>query len=200
MARGRIFRHFFFQAEDGIRDVAVTGVQTCAPPIFLFPTFEAPDWVMKVFVAAIAAGFPIALVLAWAFELTPEGVKRTESLPPGEPVPQSSKQKLATLAATIAFVAGGLFLVHTIWLHRASDTVTRPRSTQQVSSKSIAVLPFENRSEDKTNSYFADGIQDEILTRLAKIDDLKVISRTSTQRYKSSPDNLRDIAKQLGVG
>src|SRR5205823_14858808 len=73
------------------------------------------------------------------------------------------------------------------------------RSTSTITEKSIAVLPFENRSEDKANAYFADGIQDEILTRLSKIADLKVISRTSTQHYKSSPENLPDIAKQLGV-
>src|SRR5207237_9641399 len=74
----------------------------------------------------------------------------------------------------------------------------RVRSNLAVPEKSIAVLPFENRSEDKTNAYFADGIQDEILTRLSKIADLKVISRTSTQHYKSAPENLRDIARQLG--
>src|SRR5882724_3294572 len=74
-----------------------------------------------------------------------------------------------------------------------------PKSTATISEKSIAVLPFENRSEDKANAYFADGIQDEILTRLSKIADLKVISRTSTQHYKSAPENLPEIAKQLGV-
>jgi len=73
------------------------------------------------------------------------------------------------------------------------------RSTSSVPEKSIAVLPFENRSEDKANAYFADGIHDEILTRLSKIADLKVISRTSTQHYKSAPENLREIARQLGV-
>ena len=166
----------------------------------LFPTFEAPAWVMKVFVAVIAAGFPIALILAWAFEMTPEGMKRTESLSPGEHIPRWSKRKFAALIAAIAAVAAGLFLVQFTRVHRAPTTATPTEPTRQISSKSIAVLPFENRSEDKANSYFANGIQDEILTRLAKIDDLKVISRTSTQRYKSSPENLRDIAKQLGVG
>src|SRR5207302_5077285 len=74
-----------------------------------------------------------------------------------------------------------------------------PSTTSNIPEKSIAVLPFENRSEDKANAYFADGIQDEILTRLAKIADLKVISRTSTQHYKSAPENLPEIARQLGV-
>ncbi len=96
-------------------------------------------------------------------------------------------------------LAAGLLSVALFFLGRYTAS---PGSIVSVAAplKSIAVLPFENRSEDKANAYFADGIQDEILTRLAKIDDLKVISRTSTQRYKSSPDNLRDIAKQLGVG
>src|SRR5207244_5643378 len=76
---------------------------------------------------------------------------------------------------------------------------TKQSGTTEVPEQSIAVLRFENRSEDKANAYFADGIQDEILTRLSKIADLKVISRTSTQHYKSAPDNLREIAKQLGV-
>jgi TolB-like protein/Flp pilus assembly protein TadD len=158
----------------------------------LFPTFEAPGWVMKVFVAAIAAGFPIALVLAWAFELTPEGIKRTE--PGKETLPMQSSRRVwmfVVLAAGALSVA--LFL---LGRYTASPRIADPGA----GAKSIAVLPFENRSEDKANAYFADGIQDEILTRLAKIDDLKVISRTSTQRYKSAPDNLRDIAKQLGVG
>jgi TolB-like protein len=160
----------------------------------LFPTFEAPGWVMKVFVAAVAAGFPIALVLAWAFELTPEGIKRTES---GEATPPHVRS--GRRAWMFVVIAAGLLSVALFFLGRYTAS---PRSLVSVATplKSIAVLPFENRSEDKANAYFADGIQDEILTRLAKIDDLKVISRTSTQRYKSSPDNLRDIAKQLGVG
>ena len=158
----------------------------------LFPTFEAPGWVMKVFVAAIAAGFPIALVLAWAFELTPDGIKRTESEEATSPPARSGRRVWIFVVLAAAVLSVALFFLGRSTAQRAAAPAT--------AAKSIAVLPFENRSEDKANSYFADGIQDEILTRLAKIDDLKVISRTSTQRYKSSPDNLRDIAKQLGVG
>ena len=159
----------------------------------LFPTFEAPGWVMKVFVAAIAAGFPIAIVLAWAFELTPEGIKRTES---GKDAPRSVRSGRRVWMFVV--VGAGLLSVALFFLGRYTAS---PRSADPApAAKSIAVLPFENRSEDKANAYFADGIQDEILTRLAKIDDLKVISRTSTQRYKSSPENLPEIAKQLGVG
>jgi len=158
----------------------------------LFPTFEAPAWVMKVFVTVVAAGFPIALVIAWAFEMTPQGMKRTENVSPDEFIPQWSRRKFATLIASVAVVAGGLFIFQ-VW------RTSRPSIAVNVPQKSIAVLPFESLSEDKANAYFAEGIQDEILTRLAKIADLKVISRTSTQKYKSAPDNLREIAQQLGV-
>ena len=158
----------------------------------LFPTFEAPGWVMKVFVTVVAAGFVIALIVAWAFEMTPQGMKRTEDLAPDEFIPQWSKRKFLALIVTLAVVAAGL-LAFQVWrTQRASPAAIAPE-------KSIAVLPFENRSEDKANAYFAEGVQDEILTRLSKIADLKVTSRTSTQHYKSAPENLADIAKQLGV-
>ena len=158
----------------------------------LFPTFEAPGWVMKVFVTVVAAGFVIALIVAWAFEMTPQGMKRTEDLAPDEFIPQWSKRKFLALIVTLAVVAAGL-LAFQVWrTQRASPAAIAPE-------KSIAVLPFENRSEDKANAYFAEGVQDEILTRLSKIADLKVTSRTSTQHYKSVPENLAEIAKQLGV-
>jgi len=158
----------------------------------LFPTFEAPSWVMKVFVTLIATGFVIALIIAWAFEMTPQGMKRTEEISADEFIPHWSKRKFAALIASFAVVAGGL-LVFQVWrTQRTSPVAIAPE-------KSIAVLPFENLSEDKSNAYFADGIQDEILTRLSKIADLKVTSRTSTQHYKSVPENLAEIAKQLGV-
>ena len=158
----------------------------------LFPTFEAPGWVMKVFVTAVAAGFPIALILAWAFELTPEGIKRTEEL--DRTTEQQSKNRAWIYVAIIAgAISIGLFFIGRFTAVRKSE------ESAEVSSKSIAVLPFESLSEDKGNAYFADGIQDEILTRLSKIADLKVISRSSTRKYKSAPDNLRAAAQELGV-
>jgi TolB-like protein/Tfp pilus assembly protein PilF len=164
----------------------------------LFPTFEAPSWVMKVFVTAIAAGFPIALVIAWAFEMTPEGMKRTENVSPNEFIPQWSGRKFAALIVSVAIAAGGLLLFQFTRWNPAASTAKRAEG-EGVSNKSIAVLQFENRSRDPDNAYFAEGIQDEILTRLSKIADLKVISRTSTQHYKSAPGNLPEIARQLGV-
>ncbi|MGB9054787.1 MAG: serine/threonine-protein kinase, partial [Pseudolabrys sp.] len=134
----------------------------------IFPFFEIPNWAVRLVVLLLILGFPIALVLAWAFDLTPEGLKRTEGADREPAIPSQNKA----------------------W--RQTESVKVP-------AKSIAVMPFENRSEDKANAYFADGIQDEILTLLSKIADLKVISRTSTQQYQSRPRNLTEIAKQLGV-
>jgi len=158
----------------------------------LFPTFDAPGWVMKVFVALIAAGFPIALVLAWAFELTPEGIKRTEEVTPNESITRRTGRK-------IDFVIIGVFaLVIALLLYdRYRPTKIPPAAA--VPEKSIAILPFENLSEEKANAYFAEGVQDEILTKLATVRDLKVISRTSTAKYQSKPDNLKTVANELGV-
>ena len=161
----------------------------------LFPTFEAPSWVMKVFVTVVAAGFPIALVIAWAFEMTPQGLKRTANIPVDAQLPYWSRRKFTTLIVAVALIAATLL---TYQLLRPPHAPA-PGAAQLANGKSIAVLPFASLSEDKANSYFADGIQDEILTRLAKIGELKVISRTSTQQYQSNPGNLAEIAKQLGV-
>ncbi|HEX8490886.1 MAG TPA: tetratricopeptide repeat protein, partial [Chthoniobacterales bacterium] len=143
----------------------------------------------------------IALIIAWAFEMTPQGMKRTDEISPNERLSYWSPRKFAALIVSVAVAAGALFLFQ---LYRANPDSARPSSvpaspSEAISDKSIAVLPFENLSRDPDNAYFANGIQDEILTRLAKIDDLKVISRTSTLRYKASPGNLPAIAKELGV-
>jgi TolB-like protein/Tfp pilus assembly protein PilF len=157
-----------------------------------FPFFEVPNWAIRFVILLLVLGFPVAVIIAWAFELTPEGIKRTEDAVVAAPAKRAGGR-----AWIVIVVAAGLLSAALFFLGRY--TVGPRPDAKAVADKSIAVLPFENRSEDKANSYFADGIQDEILTRLAKIDDLKVISRTSTQRYKSSPENLPEIAKQLGV-
>ncbi len=158
----------------------------------LFPTFEAPGWVMKAFVAIIAAGFPIALVLAWAFELTPEGIKRTEEVSPHKTMTPRTGRK-------IDFVIIGVFALVIALLLYDRYRPGKTSSSSNALQKSIAILPFENLSEEKANAYFAEGIQDEILTKLAAVRDLKVISRTSTAKYQSKPDNLKRVAQELGV-
>jgi TolB-like protein/Tfp pilus assembly protein PilF len=159
----------------------------------VFPFFEIPNSAVRFVVIGLAVGFPIAMLLAWVYEFTPEGVVRTEDL---DPVHARSVQR-ATGRILDFIIIGVLLLVIAMLI-----VGRRPfykQTGESISQKSIAVLPFENLSEDKANAYFADGIQEEILTRLSKIADLKVISRTSTQRYQSKPGNLSEIAKQLAV-
>ena len=172
----------------------------------VLPTFHAPEWVVQTLVVLVALGFPIALVLAWAFELTPEGIKRAEDVAPGESITRKTGRKLVGITVALAVIAAGLFAFQFLRGKPAATpdpgaTVASvaPPAPLLIPEKSIAVLPFENLSSDKENAYFADGIQDEILTRLSKVAALKVISRTSTQKYKSAPDNLREVGKQLGV-
>ncbi len=158
----------------------------------VFPFFEIPNWVVRLVVLLIVLGFPIALVIAWAFELTPQGFQRTEI---ADKLPNHPARSRAWIYIVIV---AGLFSAGLFFLGRFAAPPTQSGAAE-APEKSIAVLPFENLSSDKENSYFTDGIQDEILTRLSKIADLKVISRTSTQLYKSAPKNLPEIAKQLGV-
>ena len=158
----------------------------------VFPFFEIPNWAVRLVVLAILIGFPIALVIAWAFELTPEGIKRTEDVDPAASARQPRKH-----AWIFVVIVGAAFSVGLFFIGRYTGRNTA--SASELPAKSIAVLPFDNLSRDPDNAYFAEGVQDEILTRLAKVADLKVISRTSTQRFKSAPDNLPQIAKQLGV-
>jgi TolB-like protein/Tfp pilus assembly protein PilF len=136
---------------------------------------------------------PIAVILAWMFELTPEGVKRTETADAMPGITQRKKHAWIYIVVIGALFSIGLFFLGG-YIARNSHA-----SSNELGAKSIAVLPFDNLSRDPDNAYFAEGIQDEILTRLAKVADLKVISRTSTQHFKSVPENLPQIAKQLGV-
>jgi len=156
----------------------------------VFPVFDVPILVIRLLVLLIIVGLPVALVLAWMFELTPEGLKRTET---ADAAGQQSKSRAWIYVALV----GALISVALFFLGRY--TAPLQRGAAGAVEKSIAILPFENLSRDPDNAYFAEGVQEEILTRLAKIADLKVISPTSTHGYQSKPGNLAEIAKQLGV-
>ena len=147
-----------------------------------FPAWELPNWTLRLVIVLLLIGFPIAVILAWAYDITPQGIQGTPTTPGAH-----RRRNLILLIGTAVIIsaAAGFFLL--------------PRAIWQKIDKSVAVLPFQNLSSDPDNAYFADGIQEEVLTRLAKIGDLKVISRTSTQGYQSEPGNLAEIAKQLGV-
>ena len=159
----------------------------------VFPFFEIPNWAVRLVVLLLVIGFPIAFILGWAFELTPEGIKRTEEL---DQMPQQQSKNRAWIYVVI--IAGAIS-IGLFFLGRYTASFRAGAQRTETFEKSIAVLPFENLSDDKANAYFATGIQDEIMTRLAKIADLKVISRTSTQQYQSRSGNLSQIAKQLGI-
>src|SRR5437870_602199 len=166
-----------------------------AASIFL-PAFNAPQWAMQIVILILVVGFPIALVFSWAFEITPEGIKRESEVQADESITHHTGRKIVALTIVLAVIAAGLFVFQLI---RARSTSSLSTNAASITNKSIAVLPFDNLSGDPQNAYFSEGVQDEILTRLAKIAELKVISRTSTQRFKSAPNDLRQIAQQLGV-
>ena len=158
----------------------------------IFPFFEIPNWAVRLVVLLLVIGFPVAVILAWAFELTPEGIKRTKDVDLSKSVRRTSGRKLDFFIIAVLLLVIGILLFQRL----------HPNISPTVSSslkKSIAVLPFENLSEEKANAYFADGIQGEILTKLAGIGDLKVISRSSTAKYKSKPEDLKTVAHELGV-
>ena len=161
----------------------------------VLPTFHSPEWVLQSLLVVVALGFPVALILAWAFETTPTGIKRTEAA-------DAAQQHSANRTWIYVVLVGAILSLGVFFAGRYTARPARHESTAASTApdKSVAVLPFENLSSDKDNAYFAEGIQDEILTRLSKIAALKVISRTSTQKYKSTPDNLREVGAQLGVG
>ena len=163
----------------------------------VLPVFSVPNWIIQLFVLLIILGLPVALCLAWAFELTPEGLKRTEDV---DDVAAAAHKKRAWIYVVIA---GAVVSIGLFFLGRYSAINATPGQSEAatgIQQKSIAVLPFENLSDDKQNTYFADGVLDQILTNLAKVSDLRVISHTSVRQYKSGePRNLREIGKQLGV-
>jgi TolB-like protein/Tfp pilus assembly protein PilF len=149
-----------------------------------FPAWELPNWALRLVILLVLVGFPIALILAWAFDITAQGIQATPDLS----APRTRRRRnVIMLIATgvIISAATGFFLLPRVAAHKVD--------------KSIAVLPFENLSDEKENAYFADGIQDDLLTNLSKIGDLKVISRTSVMQYRGRPSNIRDIGKALGV-
>ncbi|PYI62146.1 MAG: hypothetical protein DMF07_14355 [Verrucomicrobia bacterium] len=148
-----------------------------------FPAWELPNWALRLVIVLLLVGFPIALILAWAFDVTAQGIKTTPTAAPRRQV-RRNVIMLAT-AGVVMSAAVGFFVL--------------PRASAHKIDKSIAVLPFQNLSDDPQNAYFADGIQDDVLTSLSKIGDLRVISRTSVMQYRDKAANVRDIGKALGV-
>ena len=177
----------------------------------LFPTFEAPPWVMKVFVTAIASGFPLALILAWAFELTPEGIVRAEDVLPNESITPRTGRKLVGVIVVVGLIATGLLVFQFVGgpgrrmsapRANASSTALTPQAVsgqRAIPDKSIAVLPFVDMSQAKDQEYFCDGISEEILDALAKVDGLRVVARTSSFSFKGKSADVSEVAAKLTV-
>src|SRR5688572_30112352 len=162
----------------------------------LFPAFEAPAWVMKVIIVLVALGFPIALILAWAFELTPEGIQRAADAGGARTSPRRGWIALVGIAAV---AAAGVAVWQ--WQSRpgekpSSSTAEPPAAAEM---KSVAVLPFVNMSGDPANEYFSDGITEEILNAIAHLPGLRVAARTSSFAYKGKNEDIAAIAKNLRV-
>ena len=166
----------------------------------VFPFFEIPNWAVRLVVLVIVTGFPIALVIAWAFELTPEGIKRTEDV---DSVPAPTREKNRTWIYVVvigaAFSAALFFLGRYTVRDAPSPRQTASAARTEAATKSIAVLPFVNMSSDKENEYFVDGLTEEILNRLAQISALRVPGRTSSFAFKGKNTDLRQIGTELGV-
>ena len=162
----------------------------------ILPIFEAPQWVLQTITFVIFLEFPLVLVLSWAFELTPQGIERTSTVPAEASSPPATGRKLnyvitVVLAlAVIVFAVDRFLLVPNVSMPQAEIADRRP----------IAALPFANESAAEENAeFFANGIHDNLLTQLAKVSSLKVISRTSVMEYRDSPKNMRQIGQELGV-
>jgi len=172
----------------------------------LLPTFEAPNWVMKAFVVLLAFGFVMSVMISWAFEATPEGLKRTKDVSPEMSLPSWSARKFAAFIISLALIAAGLFAFQFLrpvgTSRRDVGQIEEGRpggASLSISQKSIAVLPLLNESGDPKDEYFSDGLSEELIAALAQIKDLKVIGRSSSFRFKDRKEETKTIGEKLGV-
>jgi TolB-like protein len=163
----------------------------------VFPFFEIPNWVVRLVVMVTLLGFPIALIIAWAFEMTPEGLKRADAVSPNEYVPRWSTRRFVALIISVAILGAAVPLVH---LSRSKPSfLSRVTVTSTPPQKSIAVLPLLNENGDPSDEYFSDGLSEEVIAALAQIKGLKVIGRSSSFRFKGHKEDSKSIGETLGV-
>ena len=163
----------------------------------VFPFFELSNFVVRVVVAASVLGFPVALIIAWAFEMTPEGLKRDDDVAPDDYIPRWSTRKFAALVVSVAIFAAGVPLVHI--LRKKPAFLSRVNATSTLAQKSIAVLPLLNESGNSGDEYFSDGLSEELISALAQVKGLKVIGRSSSFRFKDKKTDVKTIGEELGV-
>ena len=158
-----------------------------------------PDWTATLVLVLLAIGLPLALLFSWAFELTPEGVKKTAEVDRDASITPSTGRKLDFIIIAALVLALGYFVWDKFGAEDEPKKAEQVAEAQTPDTKSVAVLPFQNLSRDVANAQFTDGLHDDLLTQLAKIRDLKVISRTSTLEYRDTTKNMRTIGQELGV-
>ena len=161
------------------------------------PFFEIPNWIVRLVVLITALGFPVALIIAWAFEMTPDGLKRADEIQPNEYVPRWSTRKFAALIITVAIFAAGVPLVHLI--RNKPVFLSRITAASALSQKSIAVLPLLNETGGPDEEYFSDGLSEELIAALAQVKGLKVIGRNSSFRFKGQKEDSKVMGERLGV-
>src|SRR6185436_7774149 len=169
----------------------------------VFPFFGIPNWAVRLVVLLLVLGFPVALVLAWAFEITPEGIKRAEDVLPNESIRRKTGRKLVGITVALAVVAAGLLAFQVLRPRLMRDSAARSplAATTEVTipEKSIAVLPMVNSTGDPANEYFSDGMSEEFISSLGRLHELKVIGRTSSFRFKGKTEDSKTIGEKLGV-
>jgi len=190
----------------------VVGWLTAQVAEFATENFGAPEWVLKMFVVFLILGLPFVLIFAWAFEMTPEGIKKEKDVDRSQSITSKTGRKLDYTIIGVMAIA----LTYFVWESRFSEKGSEPLSQETAvqvtevndenrdptparSDNSIAVLPFANRSNVEDDLFFTDGIHDDLLTQLAKISDLRVISRTSVMEYRDTTKKIPEIAAELGV-
>ena len=188
---------------------AVVGWLLIQAASIILPAFEAPVWTMKILIAALVIGFPLAVILAWAFEITPEGIMRSDDVLPNESIIRKTGRKLTATILVVAVIAAGMFAFQFTQVRTHLRGVLNVQSKADhgrpsgvslpISEKSIAVLPLVNTSADAANDYFSDGLSEELIAVLAKIPGLKIIGRSSSFLFKGKLDDSRTIGDKLGV-
>jgi len=178
---------------------AITAWLVIQIAVAVFPYLKIPDWVATAVIVFFLLGFPIALVLAWAFEMSPEGIVRTSSYEAEQnPYPPAKKKPFTGTLVNVSLVA--LLILQYLYFSYWNPVSTESTDVMPtLETKSLAVLPFENLSTNEENEYFSDGLTEDIITQLSKINSLRVISRTSVLQYKENPKPVKEIAKELGI-
>jgi TolB-like protein/Tfp pilus assembly protein PilF len=163
----------------------------------VFPAFEFPGWTTQFVIILVGIGFPLAIIFAWAFELTPDGLKKSKEVEITESVTNRTGKKLNGIIIGVLSIA--LFFVVVERVFFAKSSILENQQTE-FETASIAVLPFVNMSGDEQNEYFSDGLSEELLNALAKVEDMKVAGRTSSFKFKGQNEDLKLVGEQLGVG